>query len=147
MLKKLIFTSLALCSFFLIEMLPAKAGNCRSIMEYGSPSNTCTFPSGGGVFQNKEWEVAILHYEEEYYIYKGRNRLTGDSLRLDISAISGTTERSKYIFRNGNYKYVVTIQPSDPNVIRLEVSQGQRVLLNQLLYRTGNSGAAHDRIF
>lgn len=122
---------------------------CRSITigDYGYPSNTCLFPGGGGVFQNAGWEISILHYEEDYHIYYGRDRRTGNSLQLDISEISGTTTRSQYIARNGQYRYVVTIQPLDPNVIRLEVYQGQRVLLNQLLYKIGDSGDASRRMF
>ncbi|MGB2923672.1 MAG: hypothetical protein WBB82_00045 [Limnothrix sp.] len=148
MLKKLLCVSLLAASTFSTWILPAQAGNCRFYDNGYSVSSNCEFPSKGGVFQNDEWEISIARIQSEGfgYIYKSRGRTTGNSLSLETSEVTGTTTRSQYIFRNGNYRYIVTIQPSDPSVIRLEVHQGNRVLLNQLLYRVGNVDNAYQRI-
>lgn len=143
MFKKLFLAGLISTSTLSVWTLPVKAAPCRDIAQY--PYTNCAFPgSGGGFYENSDWEVGILHYEEGWHLYKGRDKRTGNSLSLDTSEIIGTTNRRQYVFRNGNYRYIVTVQPSDPNVIRLEVYQGSRVLLNQLLYRTGNAGCCEN---
>lgn len=149
-MNKNAFSFLALTSltlvFSTINTSPLKAEPCKVIHpKYGATTTNCLFPGGGGIFRNDRWEVAIANYEEDYFIYRGRDLRTGNSLQLSSSQIIGTTERASYVFRNGIYSYTVTIQPSDPNVIRLEVSQYKNELLNVLLYRVGNANDAFSR--
>ncbi|WP_143596820.1 hypothetical protein [Synechococcus sp. BDU 130192] len=149
MLKQLILSGFISASTLLIWASSVQAQRCQDnvYLPYGSGLyvSNCNFPQRGGVFQNTQWEVAIYPWEETYF-YKGRNRQTGDSLFLGNVDVSGTKQRMHFTFRNGNYRYIVTIRPSDPNVIRLEVYQGSRALLNQLLYKVGDSQAAYRRM-
>ncbi|MEB3225222.1 MAG: hypothetical protein VKJ86_05395 [Synechococcus sp.] len=149
MLKKTLCAVLFAFSTIPVLGLPAQASSCRFFDNGYSLSSNCEFPNRGGVFRNGEWEISIARAQSEGfgYMYKGRNRRTGDSLFLETSEVIGTTSRMQYIFRNGNYRYTVTIRPSEPNVIRLEVYQGNRVLLNQLLSCVGNLESAYQRIF
>ncbi|MGD1938338.1 MAG: hypothetical protein ACFCA4_12395, partial [Cyanophyceae cyanobacterium] len=48
------------------------------------------------------------------------------------------TRRPVYVFRNRNTTYTVTYQTNDQDTIRLEVFQGGRRQLNQLLTRVSN---------
>lgn len=149
MSKKILYAALLAISTISVWNLPAQASNCRFFDNGYSLSSNCEFPNRGGVFQNSEWEISIARSQTEGfgYMYRGRNRRTGSTLFLETSEVIGTTSRSQYIFRNGNYRYVVTIRPSEPSVIRLEVYQGNRVLLNQLLNRVGGLDSAYQRIF
>ena len=154
MLKRVFYVALIASSISPIWALPARAEKCVEFavqVDDGiwSQYTNCSFPDRGGVFQNNFWEISIAHAggETAHYIYKGRNRKNGSSLQLTQSSFQGTTERSQYVFRNGNYKYIVTIRPSDPNTIRLEVYQGSRVILNQLLNRVGDYTDAENNVF
>ncbi|MGK7928414.1 MAG: hypothetical protein AB4290_24760 [Spirulina sp.] len=93
-------------------------------------------PAPLGTFGNSEWTVTISYYNNSYY-YVGANKQTGDWLELSGAAISGNSNRSIYTWNNSGYRYQVSWQPADRNVIRLQVytPNGQQVL-NQLLYRT-----------
>ena len=150
MLRKLLFAMLLSTSTLPISALPARAEYCEIFYDqYGERSN-CPFPSKGGIFQNAEWEVTIAPNLSDgfEYEYKGLNREKGDSIRLGLSnEIFGTTQRRQFIFHNDNYRYIVTIRPSEPNIIRLEVHQGSKVILNQLLYKVGGPDAARQQIF
>lgn len=151
MIKKLLFISSISVFTLTASMLSAEASTCRLYEGQYSLFTNCEFPTNkGGVFSNGEWQVSIARWNQGEafdYMYKGRNLRTGDSLFLDNVQLAGTTERSQYIFRNGNYRYIVTVRPSDPNTIRLEVYQGGRVLLNQLLYRTGSVDDAYREFY
>lgn len=138
-IKKIFFTAFSAVSLVLSSTLSVHAERCHNneyLYGYGVYVSNCDFPQGGGIFQNDAWEVVVLSYEAELS-YRGKNRNTGASIILNKAIVSGTKERSQFIFRNGDVRYIVTIRPSDPNVIRLEVYQGNQILLNQLLSRIG----------
>ncbi|WP_024547120.1 hypothetical protein [Picosynechococcus sp. NKBG15041c] len=152
MLKKLLYAAAIGASVVTLFTPSARAERCAIYTEgYSSTYETsnCYFPNGGGVFQNGTWEVSIAPVGGDGvgYWYKGRNRQNGSFLRLEGNEIQGITERRRYVFRNGDYSYIVTIRPSEPNTIRLEVYQGSTVILNQLLSRVGDLQAAENNIW
>lgn len=151
MFKKILYASmLAVLALPLLER-SSQASTCRLFDNGYTLSSNCEFPTNkGGVFSNGEWQVSIARWNQGGafdYMYKGKNLRTGSSLSLNNVEITGTTARSQYIFRNGIYRYIVTVRPSDPNTIRLEVYQGSRLLLNQLLYRIGSVDAAYREFY
>ena len=82
-----------------------------------------------------EWLVTI-GYDGNALSYYGENMITGDSIRLRGATVSGNSQRHVYTWTNGNIRYQVAWQPSDPQVIRLQVFDGRgRELLNRLLYQ------------
>lgn len=95
--------------------------------------NNC--PVNRGTFSNSDWRVFISAYEPGAYLYRGTNLKNGNSIEIVDSDIVGTTNRPQYRFHSGNVTYVVTFRYSDPDTIRLEIYQGNRRILNQLLYR------------
>ena len=101
--------------------------------------NTCPLVRGefsiSGTFSNEDWQVHVSAWEPAAYRYKGTNRRDGSSIELIDFDVIGTTSRPQYRFTNGNITYVVTFQYSDPDTIRLEVYQNDRVILNQMLTR------------
>ncbi|WP_143596818.1 hypothetical protein [Synechococcus sp. BDU 130192] len=151
MLKKILYASLIVVISLPVFAKPSQASSCQLFDNGYSLFTNCEFPTNrGGVFRNGEWQVSIARWNQGEafdYMYKGENLRTGDSLSLNNVDLSGTTTRSKYIFRNGNYRYIVTVRPSDPNTIRLEVYQGGQVLLNQLLYRVGSVDDAYREFY
>ena len=88
-----------------------------------------------GTFSNATWEVDIWVWEPAAYRYEGINLRNGCSISLFGLDVTGTIERPQYRFHNGDTTYVVSFRYTDPDTIRVEVFQGRRVLLNELLYR------------
>ncbi|HBL11038.1 MAG TPA: hypothetical protein DD379_06460, partial [Cyanobacteria bacterium UBA11162] len=81
-----------------------------------------------------EWAVSIEYYENAYSYY-GTNLRTGDSLTLRGAKVGGDSQRRIYTWTNGDYRYQVAWQPSDPGVIRVQVFDGRgQEILNRLLY-------------
>jgi hypothetical protein len=101
--------------------------------------NTCPLVRGDfsirGTFANENWRVSISQWEPAAYIYRGVNRHDGSSIALMDFAVTGTTSRPQYRFTNEDVTYVVTFRYSDPDTIRVEIVQGNRVILNELLER------------
>ncbi|MCW6036230.1 hypothetical protein K4A83_08085 [Spirulina subsalsa FACHB-351] len=88
-----------------------------------------------GTFQNAEWSVTLDYYNNALSYY-GRNRRTDNDIYLSGASTGGNAQRRVYTWRNGNIRYQVAWQPSDPNVIRVQVIDGNgRTILNTLLYR------------
>lgn len=88
-----------------------------------------------GTFANENWRVSISQWEPAAYIYRGVNRHDGSEIQLMDFDVRGTTSRPQYRFTNEDVIYVVTFRYSDPDTIRVEIIQGDRVLLNELLDR------------
>jgi hypothetical protein len=88
-----------------------------------------------GTFGNRKWRVSIGKWEPAAYLYVGLNRSNGRSISLVDFDVAGTTSRPQYRFTNKDVTYVVSFQYSDPDTIRLQVYQNNRVLLNELLDR------------
>jgi hypothetical protein len=101
--------------------------------------NTCPLVRGDfsirGTFANENWRVSISQWEPAAYIYKGVNRRDGSEIQLMDFDVVGTTSRPQYRFTNEDVTYVVTFRYSDPDTIRVEIYQGDRVILNELLDR------------
>ena len=95
--------------------------------------NNC--PPINGVFQNEQWRVEFGHWEPTAFLYRGTNRQNGDFIELINDELQGTTDHPEYIFRKGDMLYSVAFRPTEPNTIRLQVFQGDRRILNQLLTR------------
>ncbi|HEY9835061.1 MAG TPA: hypothetical protein V6D26_31205 [Stenomitos sp.] len=90
------------------------------------------FPTG--TFMDDTWSVA-LWFENNSYFYQGKNMKTGASLLLSGATTSGNNQRRVFTWRNGPSRYQVVWQPSDPNVIRVQVfSPNGKQILNRLLY-------------
>lgn len=76
-----------------------------------------------GTFVDEEWQV-IISYDGNALSYHGSNR-TGDSITLRGGTVSGNSQRHIYTWTNGDFRYQVAWQPSDPDVIRLQVFDGR----------------------
>lgn len=121
--------------------LPAQAEPCQAYtVDHNRPYgygfdeiNNC--PVMNGTFSNANWQVEISGWELGAYRYRGVNLGNGDEITLFDFDVAGTTDRPQYRFNNGDTLYTVSFQPRDPSTIRLEVYQGNRQILNQLLYR------------
>ncbi len=89
-----------------------------------------------GTFIDEESQSqVIIRYDGNALSYYGNNR-KGDSIRLRGATVSGNSQRHIYTWTNGDFRYQVAWQPSDPEVIRLQVFDGSgRELLNRLLYQ------------
>jgi hypothetical protein len=90
------------------------------------------------MYSDGEWSVTI-DYNENAFSYHATNTRTGDTLNLRGAKVSGDSQRRIYTWNNGDYRYQVAWQPSDPGVIRLQVFDGgEREILNRLLYETSD---------
>lgn len=93
--------------------------------------------ANGSTFSDGEWQVTI-GYDGNAFSYYGENLNTGEGLSLRGATVSGNSQRRILTWTNGDVRYQVAIQPSDPQVIRLQVFDGRgRQLLNRLLYNGG----------
>jgi hypothetical protein len=89
------------------------------------------FPSGN--FSDGTWSVS-LGFENNALCYRGENLRTGDSLFLAGARASGNSQRRVYTWRNGDTRYQVAWQPSDPGFIRVQViAPNGREVLNRVL--------------
>ena len=98
--------------------------------------NNC--PPLTGTFRNERWRVELRRWEPAAFFYRGTDRLTGNTVELVHGEVRGTTDRPQYLFRNANTVYVVTFRADNANLIRVEVFQDDRRILNQLLTRTSD---------
>jgi hypothetical protein len=119
---------------------PCQAYTVETQTAYGFEEvNTCPLVRGDfsirGTFANENWRVSISQWEPAAYIYKGVNRRDGSEIQLMDFDVVGTTSRPQYRFTNEDVTYVVTFRYSDPDTIRVEIYQGDRVILNELLDR------------
>ncbi|MEM9772804.1 MAG: hypothetical protein AAF889_14640 [Cyanobacteria bacterium P01_D01_bin.73] len=88
-----------------------------------------------GDFQNERWQVTLGKEDAGVYTYEGGDRNGGDSIYLSSREVLGTEDRPLYLFRDGDTAYTVTFRSNDHNTIRLEVFQGEELILNELLIR------------
>ena len=91
-----------------------------------------------GMFQDSEWSVTIS-YNRNTLNYYGRNLRTGNGLSLRGATVGGNSQHRIYTWSNGDHRYQVTWQTSDPDFIRLQVLDPRgRVVLNRLLSRSSD---------
>lgn len=89
-------------------------------------------------FTDDEWLVAIDQNGNDLTYY-GVNLKTRDSLSLRGGSFSDSSQIKVYSWNNGDYRYQLAWQPSDSQVIRLQVFNGQEELLNRILRQTSLS--------
>jgi hypothetical protein len=91
-----------------------------------------------GMFQDSEWSITI-RYNRNTLNYYARNLRTDRSLSLRGATVGGNSQRRIYTWINGDHRYQVIWQPSDPDFMRLQViDPGGTVVLNRLLSRNGD---------
>jgi len=96
-------------------------------------------PKGAFMDSSQQWLVKLNLDEFGAYTYEAQNRKTGDNLTLKNAEISGNQERYTYIFKNGEYKYIIAYRPTDAEYIRLTVVNPQgSTILNRLMEKVGN---------
>ncbi len=90
-----------------------------------------------GLYMERDWGV-YLEFKGGTYHYRGTNNRTGKSLELAGASVNTTKNRRIYTWNNAGTRYRITWQPSDPDVIRLQViaPNGQEQL-NRLLNAEG----------
>lgn len=88
-----------------------------------------------GMYGDGTWMVTI-NYSQNALNYEGKNMRTGNSLKLRGARFGGNSDRRVYTWINGDVQYQVAWQPGEPEVIRLQVFDGEgRETLNRLLYQ------------
>ena len=114
---------------------PCQAYTVDTSTAYGYEEvNNCPL-SISGTFSNANWRVSVTAWEPAAYRYQGVNRYDGSRISIIDFDVVGTTSRPQYRFTNEDVTYVVTFRYSDPDTIRLQVYQNNRLLLNELLDR------------
>ncbi|MEI6442110.1 MAG: hypothetical protein WCO29_02995 [Nostocales cyanobacterium ELA583] len=97
-----------------------------------------TFPEGEFFDvqgQPRTWNLTLWQAKGQYY-YKNLNLKTGKKLCLMGGKASGTKDRPIFIWTNAKYKYRVSWQTIQPELVRLEViNPSSQVILNELLVR------------
>ncbi len=98
--------------------------------------NNC--PPLRGVFTNRDWQVQVQLYEPAEYLLTWVNRRTQETIQVMDFNVRGTRDRPQYRFRKPETPivYVFTFRPANPNVVRVEIYNGNQRTLNQLLYRS-----------
>lgn len=120
----------------LSAVFPAVAKPCKAYVvgrDMGSEVNNC--PMMSGKFSNSSWQVEVSQWEPGMYVYRSKNLSNGNSIELWDFDVRGTTSRPEYRFKNKKVLHIVTFQKSDSSTIRLEIYQGNKKILNQLLSR------------
>ncbi len=85
--------------------------------------------------QPRNWHLTLWQVKGQYY-YKNLNLKTGKKLCLIGGKASGTTARPVFTWTNAKYKYRVSWQTVEPELVRLEVIDPLgKVILNQFLVR------------
>lgn len=112
----------------------AKEGVQELIRRMSEPRRESRPDARRAAFTDNEWLVAIGQNGDDFSYY-GVNLRTRNSLTLRGAKVSANSQRQVYTWNNGDYRYQVAWQPSDPNVIRLQVFGGRKELLNRLLYK------------
>lgn len=88
-----------------------------------------------GLYEDGNWEVSV-QFDGNSLTYSGRNKQTGDSIRLYDGRVSGNAQRRIYTWYNSGTRYQVAWRPNDPNYLRVQVfSPNGREILNRLLTR------------
>jgi hypothetical protein len=107
-----------------------------AIIDMAIPSQAMAvqkFNYPAGEFSDKEWKVT-LSFDNNVYYYNGENLKSNNNINLSGAVASGTKQRQVYTWNNNGMKYQVTWKPSDPNFIRLQVTQPNgKLILNRLL--------------
>ena len=153
MLKKILLATAISISTTILWASSARAEKCAIYTE-GLPSimtyaySNCPFPNGGGIFQNDLEKIHIAHLGGDSPHYRFGLRVpSGRYFVLVGFDIRGTTDRRQYFFNspyqlNDPYTHIVTIRPSNPNIIRVEMYEGNKLISNKLFYRIGSSEQA-----
>ncbi|MEQ8754361.1 MAG: hypothetical protein RID09_12705 [Coleofasciculus sp. G1-WW12-02] len=103
--------------------------------------NNCPITVGDfsirGTFSNSNWRVSFWAWEPAYYILYVEKQQDGTTINLTGFEVTGTTSRPQYRFTNPDrdVTYLVTFRYSDPDTIRLEIYQKNRLIANELLPR------------
>jgi hypothetical protein len=85
--------------------------------------------------QPRIWHLTLWQVKGQYY-YKNLNLKTGKKLCLIGAKASGTQARPVFSWTNAKYKYRVSWQTVQPELVRLEViNPANQVILNQFLVR------------
>ncbi|MTJ09267.1 hypothetical protein [Anabaena sp. UHCC 0204] len=85
--------------------------------------------------QPRIWNLTLWQNKGQYY-YKNLNLKTGKKLCLIGAKASGTKARPVFTWTNAKYKYRVSWQIVQTDLVRLEViNPSGKVILNQLLVR------------
>jgi hypothetical protein len=101
--------------------------------------NNCPIATGDfsirGTFANSNWQASLWAWEPGYYILHVKNQLDDKTINLTGFNVLGTTRRPQYRFtdRDRGLTYIVTFQYTDSNIIRLEIYEGDRLIVNELL--------------
>ncbi|KAF3888129.1 MULTISPECIES: hypothetical protein [Nostocales] len=91
-------------------------------------------PTGAFTDSSQEWVVKLNLDQFGIYTYSGQNIKQGSDLTLKNPEMSGNNQSYTYTFKNNNYKYIITYQPSDKKHIRLTVVNPQgSTILNKLM--------------
>jgi hypothetical protein len=96
------------------------------------------FPEGelfNGQGQSHNWNLTLWEVQGKFY-YKNLNLKTGKKLCLVGAKASGTKARPIFTWTNAKYKYRVSWQTVEANVVRLQViNPSEQLILNELLIR------------
>ena len=112
----------------------AKEGVQELIRRMSEPRSAPRSDVKRAAFTDNEWLVAIGQNGDDFSYY-GVNLRTRNSLTLRGARVSANSQRQVYTWNNGDYRYQVAWQPSEPQIIRLQVFDGRgREVLNRLLY-------------
>ena len=85
--------------------------------------------------QPRNWHLTLWQAKGQYY-YKNLNLKTGKKLCLIGAKASGTQARPVFTWTNAKYKYRVSWQIVQPELVRLEViDPSGKAILNQFLVR------------
>ena len=90
-----------------------------------------------GTFANSNWQTSFWAWEPGYYILHVKNQQDDKIINLTGFNVLGTNRRPQYRFtdRNQALTYIVTFQYTNSNIIRLEIYEGDRLIVNELLPR------------
>lgn len=96
------------------------------------------FPEGeffNGQVQSNTWSLTLWEDKGKYY-YKNLNLKTGKKICLVGAKASGSKARPVFTWTNAKYKYRVSWQTVEPDVVRLQViNPSEQLILNELLIR------------
>jgi hypothetical protein len=90
-------------------------------------------------YTDGEWLVKVIQRGRDLQ-YEGINTNRGKGIRINGVKRSGSPGRKVYTWQNKNTSYTVTWKPSDPEYIRLQVTESGQIILNKLLKGVHPSG-------
>lgn len=85
--------------------------------------------------QRPTWHLTLLKRNNTYYFHN-LDLKTNQKFCLVRAVVSGTKNRPVFSWRDGTKTYRVAWQPSEPDVIRLQITNSSgKLMMNQLLNR------------